>query len=338
MEREYKHINWIDWAKAFGIFLVVLGHIHYPKNFVDIQYAIYGFHMPFFFVVSGYLYKQNNNIKTVILSNIKGLIIPFILYNIIVCVLFYIPDFFLKLITKEDLIFYTKNTLKGKPYMFSNTCWFLLALFWAKIITYFLFKIRKTLLIILLSITIAFLGYYIHNILHLNLYFFISQGSLAVPFLITGYYLKEYKILDKLFKSKFIPIALIVFLSPIYLFLSFKFRVLLFINCDLTTFPLLGITMSLIGSFIFLILSKYFDSFESKFIQRISFGTIFILATHAYIYNLIIKFYTKDPSILLSFIACILIMVLSYYIIGIIQYKFPILLGSKKPMRPITTL
>lgn len=330
-----KRINWIDWAKALGIFFVVLGHMYYPQNFIDIKYIIYGFHMPFFFILSGYLYKQNTNLRRVVQNNIKGLIIPFVLFNIIVCVLFYIPDLFLKIMTKEDFVVYAKNTLKGRQYMFSNACWFLLALFWAKIITYFLFKLKKPLLIIALSIIIAFIGYYIHKVMQFNLYFFISQGLLATPFVIIGYYIKENKILERLFETRFLAIVSIVVLLPIYLFLSPRLGILGFVDCNLTKYPLLGITMALIGSSLFLVLCKFLDSIELKFIQRISFGTIFILATHSYIYRFLLKFLTKEPNILLSFTICVLIMILSYYIIGFIQNKVPILLGSKKPLASV---
>lgn len=42
-------INWIDWAKSLGIFLVVVGHMFYPNDLQYPKYLIYGFHMSFFF-------------------------------------------------------------------------------------------------------------------------------------------------------------------------------------------------------------------------------------------------------------------------------------------------
>ena len=44
--------TWIDCIKGIGIFLVVLGHI-YKDNYIG-QW-IYSFHMPLFFMLSGYL-------------------------------------------------------------------------------------------------------------------------------------------------------------------------------------------------------------------------------------------------------------------------------------------
>ena len=45
--------NWIDWAKAIGILLVVMGHV--DTKLTGANALIYAFHMPLFFVVSGYL-------------------------------------------------------------------------------------------------------------------------------------------------------------------------------------------------------------------------------------------------------------------------------------------
>ncbi|ETD21594.1 hypothetical protein HMPREF1199_00669 [Hoylesella oralis CC98A] len=45
-----KHINWIDWAKVFAVYLVVLGYKLYDKDSVEWGYRnlIYSFHMPLF--------------------------------------------------------------------------------------------------------------------------------------------------------------------------------------------------------------------------------------------------------------------------------------------------
>lgn len=46
-------MNWIDWAKAIAITLVVFGHIH-----SDFMSYIFSFHMPFFLMLSGFLQKK----------------------------------------------------------------------------------------------------------------------------------------------------------------------------------------------------------------------------------------------------------------------------------------
>jgi len=54
-----RRFNWIDWAKTFGIYLVVLGHAFAPKEGIALEARnfIYTFHMPLFFFLSGFLFK-----------------------------------------------------------------------------------------------------------------------------------------------------------------------------------------------------------------------------------------------------------------------------------------
>lgn len=59
-----ERIEYIDIAKGTGIILMVLGHIPAFSNNYKFAYKfIYAFHMPLFFIISGYLfaykYKQN---------------------------------------------------------------------------------------------------------------------------------------------------------------------------------------------------------------------------------------------------------------------------------------
>lgn len=59
---------WIDYLKAFTIFLVIIGHCfdgylrantfpQYHSIFYQIRYFIYSFHMPLFFIISGYTFR-----------------------------------------------------------------------------------------------------------------------------------------------------------------------------------------------------------------------------------------------------------------------------------------
>ena len=49
-----ERVGQIDWIRAIGIVLMVLAHI--PLSEVFVHY-VHGFHMPLFFVASGYCYK-----------------------------------------------------------------------------------------------------------------------------------------------------------------------------------------------------------------------------------------------------------------------------------------
>ena len=69
-----QRINWIDWAKVFAIYLVILGH-HISKDAEGESFVknfIYAFHMPFFFFISGYLFKEPKSILHLLKKRYKG--------------------------------------------------------------------------------------------------------------------------------------------------------------------------------------------------------------------------------------------------------------------------
>lgn len=75
MEIVRKRESWIDWSKTILIFLMVLGHNKLPGLE---RTWIYGFHMPAFFIISGYLFKPRSWRRT-----IKSLLIPIAVFSFI---------------------------------------------------------------------------------------------------------------------------------------------------------------------------------------------------------------------------------------------------------------
>lgn len=62
----------IDIAKGFGILLMIWGHCAIIPALYG---AIYQFHMPLFFVISGYLYKEKDS--TTFYKSIYRILLPF---------------------------------------------------------------------------------------------------------------------------------------------------------------------------------------------------------------------------------------------------------------------
>ena len=69
-------------AKGVGILLMVIGHAGCPSWMF---YFIYLFHMPLFFFLSGYCFKEKylDDKKTFVWHRIKGLYLPFLKYNLL---------------------------------------------------------------------------------------------------------------------------------------------------------------------------------------------------------------------------------------------------------------
>lgn len=73
----------IDIAKGIGIILMVIGHSGCPKFLHDL---IYMFHMPLFFICSGYFYKNlttGKEVATFWRKRFKGLYLPYIKWSIV---------------------------------------------------------------------------------------------------------------------------------------------------------------------------------------------------------------------------------------------------------------
>lgn len=73
---------WIDIAKGIGILLVMVGHTDIP---VQASNFIYAFHMPLFFIASGWTTKWDKyEFKTYLVRKIRNLLIPFFIYSTVV--------------------------------------------------------------------------------------------------------------------------------------------------------------------------------------------------------------------------------------------------------------
>jgi fucose 4-O-acetylase-like acetyltransferase len=88
--------NWVDYAKAIGIILVVYGHvarglynggINFPVYFYQItDSVIYSFHMPLFFFLSGLFFYNSfskKGSKKLIFSKIDTIFYPYVIWSIL---------------------------------------------------------------------------------------------------------------------------------------------------------------------------------------------------------------------------------------------------------------
>ena len=120
-----KRIEYLDVAKGIGIILVVWAHSSGPFS----KY-IGAFHMPFFFLISGLLYKaalQTGDSRKYFMNKVKHLYIPFVFLNM----LFYTLEALINHVdAKKVALVYLKLLLTlAKEGKFMGATWFLAALF-----------------------------------------------------------------------------------------------------------------------------------------------------------------------------------------------------------------
>ena len=156
-----KRILWIDYAKVIGIFLVIFAHLYTSEGTNDsnvVRTYVYGFHIPFFFLISGCLYKvRDGGLKEAMFLNIKKLLIPYLCLNVFFAIVWGI--IYANPIDQFIKIPYGIIAGRGTP---CGASWFIIALFFIKCLYDFISykKIEKIVmpLIFVLTIIIHFLS------------------------------------------------------------------------------------------------------------------------------------------------------------------------------------
>ena len=122
--------------KGIAIIAMIVGHCPIPHK---IWLFIYAWHMPLFFIVSGYFFKKKESIKSSFKSNFRQLIIPYIF----VCAISLLITGIRQLtIGKGDVIHVLISSMIGNGSANNPTfsdyrigaIWFLPAMFWCRII------------------------------------------------------------------------------------------------------------------------------------------------------------------------------------------------------------
>ncbi len=131
-------------VKALCIILMVVGHAGAPKHMGEF---IYNFHMPAFFFVSGYLFKEKylDNIVNFVTRRVKSLWWPFVKWSLIFAILhnlfayFHLYDNIYSLSDYKTKIFQI-FTMTGSERLLGGF-WFLKELLYASVISCFALKL-----------------------------------------------------------------------------------------------------------------------------------------------------------------------------------------------------
>lgn len=291
----------IDVAKGFGIILVVMGHsVSFLKDW------IYLFHMPLFFFLSGYCYRNSyhqtwTDLFLLLKKRLQGLYLPFVKYGLLFVLL---HNFFYHIYVYSNPEVWTHNKMQ---YFYSwndwvhailstlafarieqllNPFWFLPALFLATMGYAFFLFLGKTIkkipffaeicVIALFSIS-CLIGIQENKVLRI-----ITISSLAmIPFSLGRLYHQ--------YMMKKIPLRnpLVMAICLLGLFLGPHYGYLNMANFDFSSVPFFLI-MSIMGIYIFLSVSCMFS--ESKKMIYIGQHTIEIMAWQYLSFKLISLF------------------------------------------------
>ena len=320
--------NWIDVTRGIAILAVLIGH---SGTIPTIHIYIYGFHMPLFFILSGYLFNYvkyfSMGVRRFVFKRAKMYVLPYFVFAI-VNLMFNIPvelhngtlhgSIAADVIYHFKWIFYCWPTTDRMPNC--TPLWFLLALFISNVYCYFVLRYKHCMwLFIILSIVFnSWLIYCRYSFLPWN--FDISMYGCI--FMLLGYYIKQSNILKK---RKLYMICILFLLSSICILYNGKIN----IGARIFQNELVMFFSSSVMSYTIMYLAKHYLS-NVYWLKYLGKNTLYILA-----FNYVINTYSsgiwKRISIFENityewWMICIVDVLVSYLLIklfNILNKKYP---------------
>lgn len=322
---------WIDWAKTILIYLMVVGHC-FPVKWQG--QLIYAFHMPAFFIISGFLYHQHDWKKT-----LKSFLIPVLFFSTINFLIYVFPKLLKGTFSTDHLIerilvpYWGPGNLPSEDYiiLFPGV-WFVIVLMLSRLligdIKVFAFVSRywKYVVGLLILFLVIEPYFFSDNPLHAYKWFLVVP---SLPFILLGYGLHDRLILSILKIRWWQFVVGTFFFVAISLFngwaeiLHYQWGIsyiVFFLNACL-------------GSFLLFYLCSKFK--QNRVVEVFSKGTLLILAFNfvlrTWISMLFVKigfdFIANDHYVSLWLIG-LLIMIICYRPIKLLLRYYPALLGK----------
>jgi len=199
-----KRVDYLDYARALGIFLVYFGHFSeklYRLGNIDIVLpqwkAVYSFHMPLFFFLAGIFWKREPLTAEFFSSKLKTRLVPWAFFSLMLAPFWFVlsrDEFWNRVFTGGYLI--------GTE-QFNILMWFVICLFVVELIAAWIARYLKTNslhLIIYAALSFCF-GYYVMIGKDSDVAAFIGfhprvwyldDAFIALLFYLSGYLLKDF--------------------------------------------------------------------------------------------------------------------------------------------------
>ncbi len=330
MEISKNRINWIDQARGLSILLVVYAH-----NFPCLEKYIYTFHVPLFFIISGFFHPiiQNSNS---ILKRFKSVMVPYFLWSILLF-LFWVflgrffgesANFDLSVIKNFIGVFYSQG---GREYMdWGIPMWFLPALF----LTFLFFSLIQKIKFFFAQLTFLgvfiVVGFILPSIFNIHFLWSFDVALVALFFYSLGFYFKSYLINLSLKKSWFF-----IIIFGIIHFALFSLNSKVDMYRSIYGSEILFVVNGVSGTIFYLMLVKSVPIF--KFLSYLGKSTIPILALHLraltvikfillIVFGITVFNFSELQKFLITFIQIVMLIPIIY----LINKYLPILNGKFK--------
>lgn len=328
--------NWIDWMKAIGITAVVWGHF-FPEGMSGF---IYAFNVPLFFVVSGYLTRQDRGFKESAGKVAVGLAIPYILLALIK-----VAGYAIKHIADGKALWALLFLLVGvhdyNGISGCNNLWFVYTLILIKL----LFPpIRRCPTVIVLLAICCLIGGRAYSDLDVGVAWAVPDVLLAFPFFALGYMLRHYgsgikALLHRLVenprrRNTVLCVATVALAAITYVLGTLNGEAHMFsahYGSSIVLFTIAALT----GTAMVFTLSMLLDGIHWSGLRAISSGTIVILTFHRELIHPLSKLIGHSGFGLAAqnaviFVSSVAIVIVFIPVILLLERYAPILLGKRR--------
>lgn len=186
-----QRIEWIDLVRGFGILLVIFGHASIEEHF---SLWLHAFHMPLFFVVSGYLYSENRKGTTLgyIGRKAKAQLLPYAVWGILT----YLLWLFLYRGQEQDLLSPLLSLLwiNSTGLKISGVFWFLTALFIASVLFDLILRhVKNRIVQGIILCALAIVGCLFRRVFDRQLPWSMLSAFVGMGFMYLGYQFKAHE-------------------------------------------------------------------------------------------------------------------------------------------------
>lgn len=314
-------LEWIDWMKAIGIYLIVLGHFYsFGEKF------IYAFHVPLFFLISGFLCRKECEQSIFWKKLWFNLAVPMLIIaavNFVYASILQLKD---GAFEYKTFYWFVRNVLFGMVSGF-DTLWFVYSLILLKII--FQYCHSRVLFYSLIVVMLALA--YMYNNFDLSAFpFYLNEPNaiinvcMAYPFFALGILVHDYKaILNGWNHKTMLVIMGVCGFLLVSICCYFNGSVGLY-RCNYGGNMPLCLLGGIFGTMMIWAFSKLLGH-ASKYVVIISRGTIIILGFHKIIIDLVRVFF---PASYADVVFAIIIVILFLPVILWTERFFPLMAGK----------
>lgn len=274
-----QRISYIDIAKGIAMLAIIAGHF----GIASADRIVYTFHVPLFFLVSGYFLSTKENFFPFMKKKARQLLVPYYVTAFVILVTASIigPTIWPEIdrvknaISIFGAILYGAGAPHTSPFPIKQIglLWFLWALFFSMGFIKLALKTRRPFIVVCL---IAITGWLSAKAIWLPLS--IQSGAMASFYMYIGLLTRKYGLLDK--KPPIILVALLILFWANCIYYGVSINI---VNCSLSH-GLIGLALSLIAPYLILIACKYVEQYfrtAARFLNFFGQTTLIIMCFHA---------------------------------------------------------